>query len=159
MQDKSTALTSNVRLNRAALRPLRRACYARLELDLDGLNEALESASRTRSRDTWAAFTRLARIGGLLDRAGWTEQESSERITLDSKTDVALARALLQDELEAESADKATALDEGSEREAAQAARRELEVYDALTGLEAIAATAGMLDAEQRSNRQRASAT
>lgn len=63
---------------------------------------------------------------------------------LDSREDITLARAMLREELQAESNSKAAALNDGAQDEAHAASKRELAIYDILTALEAIAATAGI---------------
>lgn len=156
MPHQATRSTSKVLLSKAALPPLRRACYSRLEQGIEPLSEALIWANRTRSRKTWAVFAELARIGVLLDRAGWTDDDPRDGLTLDSTEDVALVLTLLREEMQDEGDQKAEALSEGSSRSAAQASRREMAAYEALTGLEAIAATAGLLDAKPGACTQRA---
>jgi hypothetical protein len=129
-----------------AAAPLRAAGYSRLELDIEQLNEALEDSGREGNRKVWAAYMRLANTARLLDRTGWTHKDHRDSIKLDTPEDINLAQAILRDELEAENNAKNDAINDKSEHDAQAASKRELAIYDTLTALEAIAATAGLLN-------------
>lgn len=59
---------------------------------------------------------------------------------------------MLRDDLATEGNVKAAAINDDSEAAALASSRRELAIYDALTGLEAMAATAGLLAHERVAN-------
>lgn len=145
MQDKATGSQPVITLSAAAVVPLRSAAYGRLERDIERLEDALVMVrDRAVDRKAWAAFMRLGRTGALLDRTGWTYEGCQMQVKLLCVEDVALALDVLQDELAAESRVKAAALSDGSEAATMASSRRELAIYDALTGLEAMALTAGL---------------
>ena len=100
---------------------------------------------RARDRKVWAANMRLARTAGLLDRTGWTYDEQRVQVKLGCVEDVSLAVSVLRDDPEMEGNVKAAAISDDAEAEMLASSRRELAFYDALTGLEAMAATAGLL--------------
>lgn len=138
MPDQPTGSTRLVTLDAEAAEPLRQAAYTRLELDLDQLETALLSRSRARNRRAWAAYMRLARTAGLLDRTGWTHHQR-EPVTLDPEHFI-VAQAALRNEIDAESDAKATALADGAHDAAHAATDRALALYYTLTTLEASAA-------------------
>lgn len=145
MQDKATGLEPVITLSAAAVVPLRSAAYTRMEHDLEMLEQALVMVpDRAVDRKAWAAYMRLLRTGALLDRTGWTYEQQRGEVKLASQEDVQLAQAVLRDDLRTEGNVKAAAISDGSEASAMAASRRELVIYDTLTGLEALAATAGV---------------
>ncbi len=137
----------NVKLNDAALTPLREACYERLATNNERVAQALEFGDPSGSRDVWAAHAYLARTATLLDRIGWTSQDHRNQVTLASHADVELAIDVLRDEAAAESANRAAALEDKA-TDAAQAAERatarELAIHNILAGLEAGLAAAAV---------------
>ncbi len=145
MQDKATGCRLEIVLSGAAVVPLRSAAYTRLEHDLEVLEQALVMVpDRAVDRKAWAAYMRLTRTGGLLDRTGWTYEEQRGEVKLDCYEDIQLAQAMLRDDLRTEGNVKAAAISDGSAASADAASRRELVIYDTLTGLEALAATEGV---------------
>ncbi len=145
MQDKATGSGLAITLSAAAVVPLCAAAYTRMEHDLETLEQALVMVpDRAVDRKAWAAYMRLLRTGGLLDRTGWTHEEHRGAVKLVCYEDVQLARAVLRDDLRTEGNVKAAAISDGSQASADAASRRELVIYDTLTGLEALAATAGV---------------
>jgi hypothetical protein len=145
MQDKATGSRPAIALSAAAVVLLRSAAYTRLERDCEAVDHALLlSPDRAVDRKVWAAFMRLMRTGALLDRAGWTYEQQRGEVKLDCQEDVHLALAVLRDDLATEGNVKAAAISDGSEAAAMAASRRELAIYDTLTGLEALAATEGL---------------
>ncbi len=149
MQEQTSDSRPVVVLKRSVVGLLRQALYTRLERDLQELDEALlKVPDRASDRKVWAANMRLARTASLLDRAGWTYDEQRAQVRLGCVEDVALAVSVLRDDLETEGNVKAAALSDDAEGEVLASSRRELAIYDALTGLEAMAATAGLLVCE-----------
>src|SRR5580704_156389 len=143
MQDQTSDSRPVILLNRNVVGLLRQALYTRLERDLQDLDEALlRVPDRATDRKVWAANMRLARTASLLDRTGWTYDEQRVQVQLGRVEDVALAQAVLRDDLETEGDVKAAAINDDSEAAVLTSSRRELAIYDALTGLEAMAATA-----------------
>jgi hypothetical protein len=146
MQEKTSDSQAVIVLNRSVVELLRHALYTRLERDPQDLDETLLIVpDRAADRKVWAANMRLARTASLLDRTGWTYQEQRAQVKLGCVEDVALAVSVLRDDLETESNVKAAALSDNAEAEVLASSRRELAIYDALIGLEAMAATAGLL--------------
>lgn len=153
MQDQTSGSGVVIGLSAGAVGSLRCAAYSRLERDVEVLDAALVmAADRAVDRKAWAAFMRLLRTGGLLDLTGWTSGEYRGQVKLARAEDVALSLELLRDELAAESVVKAAAVADGSEACTLAASRRELAIYDALTGIEAMALTAGLDVADRRAS-------
>ncbi len=145
MQEKASESRRTIVLSRGAVLPLRSAAYTRMERDLEELDQALVLVpDRAVDRKVWVAFMRLMRTGALLDRTGWTYEQHRGEVKLDCCEDVQLAQAVLRDDLATEGNVKAAAISDGSEASAMAASRRELAIYDTLTGLEALAATEGL---------------
>ena len=88
-----------------------------------------------------------------MDRTGWTYEEQRGGVKLDCYEDIQLAQAVLRDDLRTEGNVKAAAISDGSQASADAASRRELVIYDTLTGSEALAATEGVSFRGQHANR------
>jgi hypothetical protein len=123
-------------LHLPALDILRRACYARMELDIQYIGATLETGMPQRTRHAMAANDHLKRTAGLLDRIGWTEDDIRPA-TLNNHQDVEHAITVLRDEAAAESAVRAAALEDKATNAADRATHRELAIHDILTSLEA----------------------
>lgn len=131
-----------ITLNSPAICPLRYGCYGRLELDAQQLTQALEAGTPQHSRSAMAAYDRLQRTAGLLNRIGWTHDDHRDQITLTDHTDLDTAIQALREEAAAESATRTAALEDHATREADRATRRELAIHDILNALEAAHADA-----------------
>lgn len=132
----------SVTLNQVALTAVRRACYGRIELDVQHIEQTLETGVPQRTRHTMAACAHLQRTQGLLDRIGWTDDDDRYQITLDNHQDVDLTIAVLREEAAAESATRAAALEDKATNDAERATKRELAIHEILSGLEAAQAAA-----------------
>jgi hypothetical protein len=131
-----------ITLNHQAVVPLRRALYGRLEMDVQELSQMLDDGAPQHSRQAMAAYIRLQRTGGLLNRIGWTHDDHRHQITVDQHADLDVAIEALREEAAAESAIRTAALEDKAAEEAERATKRELIVHDILTGLEATQAAA-----------------
>jgi len=140
MPHKPTGPQHTIPLNAKAAEPLRQAAYTRLEQDIQRLETAILTTRRARNRKAWNAYMRLTRTASLLDRTGWTHHQR-EPVVLDAEH-LAIARAALRHELDAESDTKATALAQGAHDAAQAATERALILYEALNALEADTAAA-----------------
>jgi hypothetical protein len=143
-QDGGTDMRKKIKitLNHQAVVPLRHALYARLAMDVQEIAQVLDDGAPQHSRQALAAFTRLQRTGGLLNRIGWTHDDYRHQITVDQHADLDVAIEALREEAAAESAIRTAALEDKAAEEAERATKRELIVHDILAGLEATRAAA-----------------
>lgn len=132
----------DVALSNASLRPLRLACYGRLEEDAEHLLEALQMAIRHNTREAWAAYVRVSRTGTLLDLVGWTNHDARNQIKLTHHSDLDLAIDVLRDEAATESAIRAAAIQDAAAEDAKCATAREMEIHNILEAMEAARAAA-----------------